>query len=416
MHSFVKAMRLATRLTLSGDLKGATGAIRAAISKPDYAPQSRQQNHDVLPLVQVEAAEPDVKVQLQVEKPAPLAVSAPPARKRGTSPVRARYPLAEVITALGKKAPKIAVPSGFLRSYPAHITIPEGASFTAKSFTCAAGTRSFKLYQPASLAKTPRPKVPRGLIVMLHGCKQNPDDFAIGTNMNAFAEAHGLLVAYPAQTRRENAGHCWNWFNPADQIRDSGEPAIIAGLTRHLMDEFKLKPDRVFAAGLSAGAAMAVVLGETYPDVFAAIGVHSGLPYKGANDVMSAFAVMGGRGKRAARAKTGKSRLPRTIIFQGEDDKTVHPSNADDILADIKTANGLKFAPVKGQQQPEKRAVMRMIAKDGEGQILAESWVIKGLGHAWSGGQSSGSFTDPQGPDASAHMVDFFLNGEKAKA
>ena len=250
-----------------------------------------------------------------------------------------RKPLGDVLrrlregnlrTGLAGSLPGMSMP-GTLRAIPP-LLIPDGAQFVSRSFTCVAGTRAYKLYIPASA-----PDRPRGLIVMLHGCKQNPDDFAIGTNMNAVAEAHGLLVAYPAQPASANASSCWNWFNPADQARGAGEPSIIAGITREIMSEFSLDRNQVFVAGLSAGGAMAVVMGETYPDLYAAVGTHSGLPYKSANDVMSAFAAMRGEDRHCplsaicAPRRTAEP-LVRTIVFQGSADPTVNPANADRIL------------------------------------------------------------------------------------
>ena len=168
---------------------------------------------------------------------------------------------------------------------------------------------------------------------MLHGCTQSPDDFAVGTRMNAIAEAHGLLVAYPAQTTIDNAGSCWNWFRPGDQRRDIGEPAIIAEITRALVAEFDVDPLRVFVAGLSAGGAMAAVMGEAYPELYAAIGVHSGLPYGSASDVVSAFAAMRDEPTEVIRCLGWRQavKLP-TIVFQGSADRTVHPSNAGRIM------------------------------------------------------------------------------------
>jgi poly(hydroxyalkanoate) depolymerase family esterase len=283
--------------------------------------------------------------------------------------------------------------------------LPEGAQFLTRSFTCAAGTRRYRLYVPASA-----PEGLNGLIVMLHGCKQSPEDFATGTKMNSIAEANRLLVAYPAQSGADNAASCWNWFRPADQRRDAGEPAILAGLTRHIAAEFDIRPGRIFAAGLSAGGAMAAVLGATYPDLFAAIGVHSGLPVGAANDVVSAFAAMRGDGGPAAAPPRGSGSAggPPTIVFHGSADRTVHPSNADRLVAAAKarTASATSHSRRGGAGRPYTRTLIEA----ADGAAAAELWMIDGAGHAWAGGHAAGSYTDPRGPDASAEMVRFFLS------
>ena len=241
---------------------------------------------------------------------------------------------------------------------------------------------------------------------MLHGCKQDPDDFAVGTHMNANAETHGLLVAYPGQTGAANVSACWNWFNPADQKRDSGEPAIIAGLTRALIAEFGLDPAGVFVAGLSAGGAMAAVMGEAYPDLYAAVGIHSGLATGLASDVMSAFAAMRADTAPASpRPRTGTGQ--RMIVFHGSADATVHPANARQIVAAASARPGA--ARVRHDGTAAGRRFERSVISGSDGSAQVECWLIKGAGHAWSGGQPGGSFTDRQGPDASAQMVRFFL-------
>jgi poly(hydroxyalkanoate) depolymerase family esterase len=290
--------------------------------------------------------------------------------------------------------------------------LPEGAQFLTRSFACAAGTRQYRLYVPASAVHGLE-----GLVMMLHGCTQTPEDFATGTNMNAVAEANRLLVAYPAQTRANNAASCWNWFNPGDQRRDAGEPAIIAGLARELAAEFDIPRGRIFAAGLSAGGAMAAVLGETYPDVFAAIGVHSGLPAGAANDVISAFAAMrGDSATTSPKPSGGSGRGPRTIIFHGTADRTVHAGNAERLAA----AAGARTP--SGASRSERgtagsgRAWARTRVEDPQGTVAVELWMIEGAGHAWAGGQAGGSYTDPSGPDASAEMVRFFLSPEQGRS
>ena len=197
---------------------------------------------------------------------------------------------------------------------------PRTGRFSESTFTAEAGTRGFKLFEPAGFEGRALP-----LVVMLHGCTQNPDDFAAGTRMNALAQEQGLYVLYPAQAPRSNAHKCWNWFPPGDQRRGQGEPALLAGMTRHVMATHRIDADRVWVAGLSAGGAMAAILAREYPDLFAAAGVHSGLPPGAAHDVVSAFSAMKSGG-RAAPATSAAAGAP-LIVFHGDADGTVHALN-----------------------------------------------------------------------------------------
>ncbi|MGH8172186.1 MAG: extracellular catalytic domain type 1 short-chain-length polyhydroxyalkanoate depolymerase, partial [Rhodanobacteraceae bacterium] len=209
-----------------------------------------------------------------------------------------------------------------------HDVVKPTGVFEVKSFANSAGKRDYKLYIPENYSA--QPGTLRPLVVMLHGCTQSPDDFALGTRMNQFADTHGFLVAYPAQAARANGSKCWNWFVPNDQRRGHGEPSLIAGITREVMSAYPVDPERVFVAGLSAGGAMAVVLGETYPELYAAVGVHSGLPFGAAHDVPSAFQVMAdARARSSAQQETlsSSAQLARTgmptIVFHGDADSTV---------------------------------------------------------------------------------------------
>lgn len=281
------------------------------------------------------------------------------------------------------------------------VNLPDGALFEDESFTCQAGTRRYRTYVPASARDGLT-----GLVVMLHGCTQTPEDFAAGTGMNALAEEHRFVVVYPRQSRGDNAQSCWNWFSRGDQKRDRGEPAIIAGLTREVVARHAIPEDKVFVAGLSAGAAMAVILGGTYPDLFRAVGAHSGLPAGAAKDVASAFGAMAGRGGESAP----RTEAMRAIVFHGDADGTVHPSNGERIVRQALEGGPSQSLQTETTGTTGGRSYRRHTTYDDAGAEAVEHWVIEGLGHAWSGGQSAGSYTDPQGPDASAEMVRFFFS------
>ncbi len=275
--------------------------------------------------------------------------------------------------------------------------------FLDAHFGNAAGTRPYKLYVPTRHDGRPSP-----LVVMLHGCSQSPADFAAGTRMNDAAEDHGCLVAYPGQTSGANAQKCWNWFNEGDQNRDAGEPCLIAGITREVMGAYGIDPRRVYVAGLSAGGAAASIMGAAYPDLYAAIGVHSGLACGAARDMPSAFAAMqrGGAGH-----KNGRALLP-AIVFHGDRDGTVNPRNGDAVVAQS-NGGGLHTSTQNGQV-PGGHSYTRTLHVDRDGRCMIEQWVVHGAGHAWFGGSPAGSYTDARGPDASREMLRFFLEHPKA--
>jgi poly(hydroxyalkanoate) depolymerase family esterase len=285
-----------------------------------------------------------------------------------------------------------------------------GGRFIAATHANGAGSRSYKLYVPSSAGNRPLP-----LVVMLHGCTQSPDDFAAGTGMNRLAEAHGCYVAYPAQDQRANPQRCWNWFQPGDQARERGEPSLIAGIAREIMAGHRVDATRVYVAGLSAGGAQAAIMAAAYPDLFAAVGVHSGLACGVARDLPSALAAMR-QGPNGATTASAAGRLVPTIVFHGDQDRTVNPLNGDHVLRQALGASAGLRSELEEGKAAGGLAYSRTVYQDSDGRAVLERWTVHGAGHAWSGGSPDGTYTDPRGPDASREMLRFFLAHRAARA
>lgn len=386
----------AARLTRSGNLHAATAAIQSALARAGLTTPGRAAPADERDII-------DVSVRELPVGPA-LASTATPAA-----------PVTEPIAPARSTDPR-----------------PGTGRFLTASHTESSGTRGYKLFLPPHRSGEAMP-----LVVMLHGCTQGPDDFAAGTAMNELAVEQGFAVLYPEQSETMNPQRCWNWFKHSHQQRGRGEPAVIAGMTRAVVKEHGLDPRRVYVAGLSAGGAMAAILGDTYPDLYVAVGVHSGLATGSATDIPSAFAAMkGGAGSgglpgmadlpnipglppglvnppaRPPRpASTGTT--PPTIVFHGDQDSTVHPINGEQVIAAVVASHptGSAEAPTIERQRGRSaggRSYTRQLHR-GADRVVSEHWIVHGSGHAWSGGRTDGSYTDPLGPDASREMVRFFL-------
>ncbi|WP_181704912.1 extracellular catalytic domain type 1 short-chain-length polyhydroxyalkanoate depolymerase [Chthonobacter rhizosphaerae] len=407
--TFAAALRRATDLTRGGSLGDATRAIQDALRglDPSTAPSDTEKARPERTL----SARPTLDLTAETvgaRRPAPGPTSPADAGPVRPDPVagsdRRTRPLAEAIRDLAAGRRTFAgLPQGLQATPPP--PVPDGARYLARTYAGPHGGRPYRVYVPASASAGAK-----GLVMMLHGCKQNPDDFATGTAMNSKADADGLIVVYPAQPTGANPSACWNWFDAANQTRGSGEPAILAGLARAVADEFAVPPDAVFVAGLSAGGAMAAILAETYPDVFSAAGIHSGLPVGAAGDMASAFAAMAGRRRSDGRSTPGSS--ARLIVFHGAADTVVHPSNADAIVS-LRRRGTASVDRHAGRTQAGRR-FERTVYRAADGAGVLEHWVLDDHGHSWSGGHPSGSYTDPAGPDASAEMVRFFLEARSA--
>ncbi|GGC11528.1 esterase [Marivita lacus] len=384
-NPFTRGMARATDLTRAGKLDEATALIQSLLM-PNATPEHPTTTGD-------DTAIEGTFTRLDDADPAPP--KEPPASSTArTATGKARKGLGDTLRGLA--AGGMPLRDAWASTA---VALPDGAQFLSLTHSGPQGSRDYRLYVPAT-----KPEGPMPLIVMLHGCTQTPEDFAIGTGMNALAEEVGCLVAWPAQPSGANAQKCWNWFRPEDQGRDRGEPALIAGIVRDILREHPADDARVYAAGLSAGGAAAAILGAVYPEIFAAVGVHSGLPVGSARDMPSAFAAM-----RSGAIGGGRYVAVPTIVFHGSADTTVHPGNGDAVLAQaLRDKTGLTRGLVSGTSGGG-RSFRQTRHDDAEGRSVAELWEIEGAGHAWSGGQSGGSYTDPKGPEASREMLRFFL-------
>ncbi|MDP9176394.1 MAG: PHB depolymerase family esterase [Gemmatimonadota bacterium] len=296
-----------------------------------------------------------------------------------------------------------------------------GGQFVTREISTDHGQRRYKLFIPGSYnGSTALP-----LVVMLHGCTQDPDDIARGTRMNELAEEKSVLVAYPEQPESANPKKCWNWYDPAHQKRDQGEPALISAITRQIMASHRVDVDRVYVGGLSAGGAMAVAVALSYPDLYAAVGTHSGIPYGAAKTVVEALAAMQGKGgeaaalSSAASAAMGKrARAMPGIVFQGGADAVVNSRNAEQLALQLSALQGQKpgqktIAPTEESGVSAEGYHYRQVTH-GNGDGTVELWMVQELGHAWSGGSPEGTFTDSRGPNATNEMLRFFLAHPRA--
>ena len=402
----------ATRLTQAGRLNEATALLQKLL-RGERFPSTESHGRDTARAA-FELPPPTIDVVAEIKDIADVeafSVKEPPSGTDGIQKHAGLHlagPLRDVFDRFNLRGSAQALRGLLKRSPPLPSDIaPTGGTFVARSFCDEAGSRAYKLYIPSRYCGEPRP-----LIVMLHGCTQSADDFAAGTRMNFGAEEHTCFVVYPEQAVAANSSKCWNWFKSGDQKRGRGEPSLIAGITRKVMADYKIDPRRIYIAGLSAGGAAAAVLGEAYPDLYAAVGVHSGLACGVARDLPSAFAAM--RGEHPLRepkssGQPGEYRLNLPIIvFHGDRDATVHPRNGTEVVARAKASGDLRTSVEHGSVAAG-HTYTRSIQRDASGRAVLEQWLVHGAGHAWSGGSPAGSFTDAKGPDATKEMLRFFL-------
>ena len=419
--TFQNLMREATRLTRSGQLSEATQAIQRALQGASQGTRERPARDastspgsavPIAPLPRQSSMILDGCV-FEVEEAAacaPSARSAPSAPSSPSSPFGPSTPFTPDV------APKTS---------EGVTTGKSQGEFTDGSHTHASLTRRYKLYTPPGSAHSAG-KFGKGLplVVMLHGCTQDPDDFAAGTGMNRHAREQGFCVLYPAQSADANPQRCWNWFKHNHQSRGRGEAALLASMTLSVMKQHGIDASRVYIAGLSAGGAMAAIVAAAYPEIYAAVGVHSGLAVGAAGNVSEALAAMksGASAVKLGTQAQSKTAVP-TIVFHGDQDRTVHPRNGEQVIVIVQgrsgqrveqgvSSGGRRFTRTVHQRNSDiHHAIASCIDRcSPSASTVAEHWLVHGAGHAWSGGDPKGSYTDPKGPDASREMLRFFLD------
>lgn len=282
------------------------------------------------------------------------------------------------------------------------------------SYTDDIGTLKYELYLSSALRKRPP------LFVMLHGASQTASDFAIGTRMAEVVEECGGIALFPEQSRSAHPFGSWNWYDTRHQLAEGGEPSLIVGLTRKIAADHGADQRRIYVAGMSSGGAMAVILGQAFPGVYAAVGVHSGIPRGAAHDLMSALRTMNSGPPESWTERPEPSHLIPTIVFHGDRDRTVHPLNAMAVIAQAlrregesaETADTLSAGPTP---MPGGREVTLTTHRRDAATSDAELWIVHGIGHAWTGGSAKGSYTDESGPDATREMLRFFLTQSLAR-
>jgi poly(hydroxyalkanoate) depolymerase family esterase len=420
----------ATRLTQAGKLTEATALIQRLMLSGGMQAGTEAGGDQMSPDASVNC-EPHMKGEMSGMSDAPESDRSSKTMPRAadsrgnpaTSPgnARSRPRILRALRAIANRIGRISATRSAAVAPTAStegIAVPPGARFLTASYTGHAGTRVYKLYVPSTYRGRPLP-----LIVMLHGCTQSADDFAAGTRMNAMGETHSCFVAYPVQPQSANGSKCWNWFSPRNQLRGRGEPSLITGIVGQIMRDFAIDRRRVYVAGLSAGGATAAVLGTTYPDIFAAVGVHSGLAHGAARNVPTAFTAMRhGTAKGSERLSLshghGGNHAPvPTIVFHGTEDRTVHPRNADQVIEQLLSRGKADLrATTRRGRVTGGHSYTRTSYLDARGHVVHEMWTIQDSGHAWSGGSPAGSHTDPHGPDASREMLRFFLEHPHAEA
>ena len=422
---FADMLGEATELVHSGNLMEATAAIQRALN--NQAPLARTTS-----ATRAAPATPTTPASPSAATSAKPAASPWHAARSAAGNLRSKLK-STVEDAVVREVREVRMPGSWARpstvpetpvGKPAGKPVRESPdSFERVTFTHQGTRHQYRLYVPPGAASG----VAMPLVLMLHGCTQNADDFALGTGMNQAAAPANALVLYPVQPRSANPNSCWNWFEPGHQRRGQGEPELLVAMVRDVMARHPVDAQRVYAAGLSAGGAMAAVLGREYPDVFAAVGVHSGLQAGAANNMMAALSAMNNGAKLGTKSRPAThpsgAPHPALIVFHGDADSTVHAKNGEQLVdAALEAALGGKSAvrheALSGQSgggQRFTRTVYRAASSKGA-DVLAEHWVLHSAGHAWSGGNARGSYTDARGVSATQEMLRFFLEHPRTPA